>query len=237
MKDFVLKYWFAFPLVVLAVLIGLIPLLTTAPSVLDYIAGAMFLLVIGCLAVSWVVLLANKRWWQCAVSFISSAIIVVVLGLILSFVAMSAPDGFARDHKIPEGLELQLPLDAYSDCKVVIDSLDTSTYLQIWNGDQGGIYKYDFYSNSLPDGEVFLRCYEFTSNTPLSEDIVREQSTVPVSSFNTFSQVVNHRDFTIYEGDWEDYYAARIEVWFRDSNSKQERKLCEKLYRVEGWMR
>ena len=34
-----------------------------------------------------------------------------------------------------------------------------------------------------------------------------------------------------------DYYAARIEVWHRNAETKQEMKLLEKVYRVEGWMR
>lgn len=41
----------------------------------------------------------------------------------------------------------------------------------------------------------------------------------------------------IYEGDWDDYYAARIEVWFKNAETNQESKLLEKVYRVEGWMR
>lgn len=45
------------------------------------------------------------------------------------------------------------------------------------------------------------------------------------------------QEFTIYEGDWGDYYAARIEVWHKDAQTGMERKLMEKVYRVEGWMR
>ena len=44
-------------------------------------------------------------------------------------------------------------------------------------------------------------------------------------------------EFTIYEGDWEDYYAARIEVWHKDASTQKETKLLEKVYRVDGWMR
>jgi len=45
----------------------------------------------------------------------------------------------------------------------------------------------------------------------------------------------NH--FTIYEGDWGRPYAVRFEVWFRPDNNGQERKLIEKIYKIEGWMR
>ena len=62
-------------------------------------------------------------------------------------------------------------------------------------------------------------------------------STVSIESTKTFSQVVDKKEFTIYEGDWGDYYAARIEVWHRDANTGEEKKLMDKVYRVEGWMR
>ena len=99
------------------------------------------------------------------------------------------------------------------------------------------MYKYDFYYGSLGPGEVFLRCYEVTSNTPLSEDRLIEQSRVEIPPQKQFGKVVNKQSFTIYEGDWDDYYAARIEVWFKSSETNKENKLMEKVYRVEGWMR
>lgn len=171
-----------------------------------------------------------KYWW---------VLLVILPSVPIVMTEMFGPgaDDFGRKHKIPDGLEYNLPLNSFSGDKVLIDSLDQETYLQVWPGFQGGIYLYDFYYPSLPAGEIFLRCYEVTENIPLSEDRLERRSSVHVDSTNSFSKLVNHNEFTIYEGDWADYYAARIEVWFRDSVSKQERKLCEKIYRVEGWMR
>ena len=73
----------------------------------------------------------------------------------------------------------------------------------------------------------------------MSEDRIPERSAVSLGSTEDFPfhQLVDHQCFTIYEGDFGDYYAARVEVWFRDSTSGAERKLMEKVYRVEGWMR
>ncbi|MBP5375589.1 MAG: hypothetical protein J6Y38_04560 [Bacteroidaceae bacterium] len=48
---------------------------------------------------------------------------------------------------------------------------------------------------------------------------------------------MDKQEFTIYEGVWDDYYAARVEVWFKDAETRKERKLVEKVYRVEGWQR
>ena len=45
------------------------------------------------------------------------------------------------------------------------------------------------------------------------------------------------RGFTIYEGDWGKPYAARFEVWFRPDMAKTERKLAERIFKIEGWQR
>jgi hypothetical protein len=156
----------------------------------------------------------------------------------LTFSAMWGPgyDNFGKKHIIPDGLEYSIPLES-STSSVAIDSLDINTYLQIRNDFQGGIYDYDFYYSSIPAGEVFLRCFEVTKNIPLSEDRLPERSKVAIDSTKTFSQLVHNKSFTIYEGDWGDYYAARIEVWHKDAKTGKETKLMEKVYRVEGWMR
>lgn len=243
MKKIVLKYWWVLPLLLCCCLIGLTFLFSSTTSIVECIVGVLLLLVVILLPVSWIVLLINKKWWQCILSFLLSVILTVIIGilfwvpLVMAALFEVEPDDFGSKHKIPDGLVYNLTLNSFSDDKVLIDSLDKETYLQVWQGYQGGIYTYDFYYPSLPAGDIFLRCYEVTENIPLSEDILKRHSRVSVDPTNSFSKLVNQNEFTIYEGDWEDYYAARIEVWFRDSVSKQERKLCEKIYRVEGWMR
>ena len=53
----------------------------------------------------------------------------------------------------------------------------------------------------------------------------------------SFSKIVDKQEFTIFEGDWGEYYAVRVEVWHCDASTKKETKLLEKIYRMEGWMR
>jgi len=161
--------------------------------------------------------------------------ILVLIALVILFFALPSHDRFGKDHPIPEGLEYSLPLDSTSTA--VADSLDSSSWLVLWNGVQGGIYKYDFYYGPLPAGEIFLRCFEANDNVPLSVDRIEERSKVVIDSTASFAQLANKQEFTIYEGEWEDYYAARIEVWHRDAATRQEKKLLEKVFRVEGWMR
>jgi hypothetical protein len=75
-----------------------------------------------------------------------------------------------------------------------------------------------------------------TENLPLSKSKIKKKSSQEVEGTDHFACLVDARQFTIYEGDWGDCYAARIEVWFRDKQGKK-RKLAEKIYGVEGWMR
>ena len=215
------------------------------PTSFDLIVGLLELLVILALPVSWFFLARKKEWKKFAVSFGLSAFIVLTLGVFSTFVAMSSPDGFGRSHPIPIDLKYNIPLKSgdpliYQDKDETaqVDSADSNTWLQIWdNPGQGGIYKYDFHYGTLPAGEIFLKCYEVTDNIRLSEDRLSVKSKVAVPANHSFSKIVGKQEFIIYEGDFGDYYAARIEVWFRDVETGAERILLEKIYCVDGWMR
>lgn len=37
--------------------------------------------------------------------------------------------------------------------------------------------------------------------------------------------------------DWGKPYAARFEVWFKPDSGKAERRLAERIFRIEGWQR
>lgn len=173
----------------------------------------------------------KKTWY---IVFI--VLILIILALVMIFYTKASPDNFGKNHPIPDGLEYNLPVTGKSH-KAPVDTLDSNSCLVLWNDIQGGVYKYDFYYGPLPAGDIFLKCFEATENIPLSVKEIQERSKVQIDSTASFTQLVNKQQFSIYEGDWEDYYAARIEVWFRDAATNQERKLVEKIYRVEGWMR
>ena len=145
-------------------------------------------------------------------------------------------ESFGKDHPIPEGMAYEIPLAENAPAPAV-DTLSTDSYLQLWNGIQGGIYLYSLSYPALPDGQVYLRCFEATKNIELSTSRLKEASTMEVKGHTAFGPVVEKQQFSIYEGDWEDYYAARVEVWHKDASTGEETKLMEKTYRVEGWMR
>jgi len=244
MKRFIIQYWWALPvLMALLMVLDCLIMIANLP-IIEAIVDWLGVLVGITILVSWVILLINKQWKKCLYSFLITILAICALSIPVGIISLYAPssDNFGRRHKIPDGIEYNIPFDEYSDSTVVIDSLDTDTYLQIRNDIQGGIYRYDFYYGPLPAGELFLRCYEVTKNIQLSAktawgDRIYESSKVAIDSTSSFSKKVNQQRFTIYEGDWGDYYAARIEVWHKDAKTGKETKLMEKVYRVEGWMR
>ena len=66
---------------------------------------------------------------------------------------------------------------------------------------------------------------------------MRKRISAWIEKVVTWLVFANRQRFTIYEGDWEYYYIARIEVWHKNAISGKETKFTEKNYRVEGWMR
>jgi len=171
----------------------------------------------------------------------------------------SQPTGYAASHPIPDSLEYNIPLGFYEirsngDTIIrshghteysgyikmdspTIDVNDTSSYLQIWNSFQGGIYTYTFYYPELLSGTIYLRCFEVSKNEELSARRLKEATSVDFHRHNKFGKIVDNQKFTIYEGDWGEYYAVRVEVWYHDPVKKEERMLMSKIYRMEGWMR
>lgn len=239
MKKILLKYWWALIvlLVIFAVVFDLL-IFTSYDILLTIVLGIMLLLCVG-IAISWVYLIKNKKWRESIVSFICSMVIIIAFTFISAIMALYGPltDNFGKNHSIPEGQDYSIPYEMEFRQMESADSLNIDSYLQIQNDIQGGMYLYDFYYGALPAGEIYLKCYEVTENLPLSEERILEASKVSIERSTSFTQLVSRQRFTIFEGEWGDYYAARIEVWHRDADTQQEQKLYEKVYRVEGWMR
>ena len=234
MKRFVLKYWWVFPLSLLVILVSLLFLFMTDIPIIENTVSILLLLTLIALPVSWVILLWNFKWKLCLISVLWSVLVVVLMLQPRICGAMGGADHFGRRHPIPEGMSYNIPLCS-NDTAVTVDSLDADSYLQLWGDD--GCYEYDFYYGALPAGEIFLRCYEATKNIPLSEDRLPESSKVRIDSTHSFSKLADKAEFTVYEGDFGDYYAARVEVWYRNAATDKEKKLMEKTYRVDGWQR
>lgn len=173
------------------------------------------------------------------IQFCLAAFVGFVMFLAMGFIGIalqSAPTSFAADHPIPAGLAYDVPLREGEDMAAAVHPSDSTTFLQVRNTSEGGIYEYSFFYPSLPEGTIWLQCYEVTENLPLSKRSIKKKSRQEVGGTNYFSQLVKDKKFTIFEGDWGDCFAVRVEVWHKDRKGRK-RKLLEKIYGMEGWMR
>lgn len=103
---------------------------------------------------------------------------------------------------------------------------------------QGGLYNSEIWINPGEPGQIYLKAFEVTKNTQLSADALKSQTNEWIGwSDNPNELFYSNSHFTIYEGDWEKYYAARFEIWFVPDSGEKERKLTEKIFKIEGWQR
>jgi len=110
--------------------------------------------------------------------------------------------------------------------------------LDLRDGMQPGIYESRILVNPGEPGRIYLKAFEVTKGTPLSDTRLKERSSEWVGwSSDPGELFFSNTDFTIYEVDWGKPYAARFEVWFLPDSGAPERKLLEKVYRIEGWQR
>lgn len=110
--------------------------------------------------------------------------------------------------------------------------------LELRNSFQPGLYDAYVWINPGEPGMVYLKAYEATQGTPLSANRLKESSNEWVGwSDNPEELFLSNTHFSIYEGDWGKPYAARFEVWFVPDSGAPERKLLEKVFKIEGWQR
>lgn len=109
---------------------------------------------------------------------------------------------------------------------------------RLLEGMQPGIYGVAFSLNPGEPGVVYLKAFELTQGTPLSDDRLAAASETRMTwSADPAEKFGAKSGFTIYEGDWGKPYAARFEVWFKPDSKGPERKLAERIYKIEGWQR
>lgn len=105
---------------------------------------------------------------------------------------------------------------------------------------RGGDGTYDtvIWANPGEPGQVYLKAYEVTQGTALSVAELKEKSNEWIGwSNHTDELFLSNTTITIYEGDRGKPYAARFEVWFVPDSGSGERKLLEKVFKIEGWER
>ena len=104
------------------------------------------------------------------------------------------------------------------------------------DGMQGGMYLMEIWCNPGQSGTLSITANEITKGTHLSEyDLSKEKIRVygAPDGLVYFSCI----GFTIYEGNWEQYYGAHFELWFTPDGSSQKRILWDGNYKIRGWQR
>ena len=168
-------------------------------------------------------------------TLISTALLILTFGYLSVFLIFYPNDFFADDLEIPEKLKLEFPSKmSYEGEKIIKQNIK----FDLIESFQPGLYEYNFSTKKIDSGYVYLKAYEITKNTKLSENELKNDSKVFVynnsDSLKTFS---TNDDFTIYEGDWGKPYAAKFELWYKNSKTGKEKKILEKNYKIEGWQR
>lgn len=110
--------------------------------------------------------------------------------------------------------------------------------LELTNSIQPGIYDARIRVNPGEAGMIYLKAFEVTQNIPLSKARLKTGSNEWIGwSSNADELFYSNTPITIYEGDWGKPYAARFEVWFVPDSGKAERKLLDRVFKIEGWQR
>jgi hypothetical protein len=114
----------------------------------------------------------------------------------------------------------------------------TGEAFRLLEGMQPGMYGVAYSFNPGEPGVVYLKAFEVTKGTALSEDRLKAASETRMTwSADSSESFGGKSGFTIYEGDWGKPYAARFEVWFKPDSGGPERKMAERVFKIEGWQR
>jgi hypothetical protein len=166
------------------------------------------------------------KWYFVILQILVTIFLFFNVSIVFTF---SPPDFYGVHKEIPPGIDISEPLDSVPEG---LEKMNNA--LVLTRSFQPGIYNYHASYKALAAGTLYIKAFEITSNDRLSGARIKEKSKMLLDSG---SVGVHSGEFTIYEGDWGDKYAARIEVWFKPADKSEDFKIAEKNYIVEGWMR
>jgi energy-coupling factor transporter transmembrane protein EcfT len=234
-------FWF------LTILLLILSNYAKSPTFQD-ISISLFGLGLLVLFISGIYQISQRKWLKSLVIFVlfGGSIFSFIFYILISlFIDQITPDTFALNLKIPKNIKIENPVnmdfdDNFNSKKPdsITNKLVENTEFQLYNSFQPGLYEFDFWTGKIESGTIYLKAFEITQNEQLSsKDIIQKSSIKVFNPSDSIKKFSSKDDFTIYEGDWGQPYAARFEVWFKPENGKVERKLFSKNYKIEGWMR
>jgi hypothetical protein len=165
----------------------------------------------------------------------------IVSFLILSFWASFNDyryDHFADNLTIPDGLKTEEPLYDTLE-KGQIESIKLSCRDTLILYSDGQQYSADiWFSPKEESGKVCIEAIEVTTGTELSD--LKEKTLTPIAATTESNRMICQyiNSFSIYEGNFGQYYAAEIKAWFIPDNPENEPYvIASKIYKVQGWQR
>jgi hypothetical protein len=109
---------------------------------------------------------------------------------------------------------------------------------QLCQPGEPGVFDSVAWINPGEPGTTYLKAFEVTQGTHLSAAKLTRYGNERVGWSDDSNELFFfNTNFSITEGDWGKPYAARFEVWFKPDSGQPERKLLERTFRIEGWMR
>ena len=163
-----------------------------------------------------------------------ATLIICFITAITTFVTCNNANN--KSQTIPVSSDNNYPEPGNSYNKNLIDTVDSGTWLQVIKGCQPGIYNYKVWTPRLPDGDLYIKCFEDSENIPLSANRIAIDSYQKVQNHNHFG-CIGEQEFTILESQNGDYYDVRVEVWLKPSSKGRDKKICEQIYKMCGWQK
>ena len=224
---------------------------------LDVILGSIVLgaaLIFALLIIATLIVAIIKKQYRNAGRIVGIGVLLIIYTFIVSLFAgmgEGAFDNFGKRHPIPEGMEYEETIVEkgwYSHNRTQQEWDSVITERKFLLTGEHGVYRYMVYLPPMDEeGDIYLKMYEATTNLPLSEGIVKNRSNIHILPSDTaiIYQMKENSSWSedmreaivINEGSWEDYYAARTELWFRPTNGGEERLVYSKIFRIEGYSR
>ena len=220
-------------------------------GIYKFVLFALVLLILATLVIA----IVKKRYFTAigvvvmgVFIFLYSAWTMVIVGL-----GEGHGDNFGKRHPIPEGMDYYTtkitPEYGNTSAQAYLDSLVVERGIVVVDYGQPGQYRYMANVPAIPErGNIYLKLYEATTNLPLSE-YIKYNTTIEVEASDTAIiyamksdgkhsvETKNTQYFTVQEGSWDDYYAARVELWYQPESSGEEQLLHSVIYQIEGWSR
>ena len=227
---------------------------------LDVILGSIVLgaaLIFALLIIATLIVAIIKKQYRNAGRIVGIGVLLIIYTFIVSLFAGMGEgtfDNFGKRHPIPEGMEYEETIvenvgkvwhPRYRTQQEWDSVITERKFLLIG---ENGVYRYMVYLPPMDEeGDIYLKMYEATTNLPLSEKVVKNRSNIHILPSDTaiIYQMKENSSWSedmreaivINEGSWEDYYAARTELWFRPTNGGEERLVYSKIFRIEGYSR